>query len=55
MPFTLPYYGDAGQLSGSLPDQNEIERATRTLPKRSDYGGRLVVIRDKYVVNMAHL
>ncbi|KAJ5709034.1 Phosphotransferase enzyme family protein [Penicillium malachiteum] len=50
MLFSLPYYRDAGQLPGPLPDQNEIERATRTLPKRSDYGGRVVVIREKYVV-----
>ncbi|KAL4745509.1 hypothetical protein BDW72DRAFT_208146 [Aspergillus terricola var. indicus] len=38
-----------------LPDQNEIERATRTLPKRSDYGVRLVVIRDIYVVKYGPL
>ena len=40
---------------GPLPDQNEIERATRTLPKRSDYGGRLVVIRERYVVKYGPL
>jgi serine/threonine protein kinase len=55
MPFPFPYYRDAGQLLGPLPDQNEIERATRTLPKRSDYSGRLVVIRDKYVVKYGPL
>jgi serine/threonine protein kinase len=50
MQFSLPYYRDAAQLPGPLPDQNEIERATRTLPKSSDYDTRLVVIRDQYVV-----
>ena len=55
MAFSLPYYRDARQLPGPLPDQNEIERATRTLPKRSDYGGRLVVIRDIYVVKYGPL
>ena len=55
MPFSFPYYRDARQLPGPLPDQNEIERATQTLPKRSDYGGRLVVIRDKYVVKYGPL
>ncbi|KAJ6018475.1 Phosphotransferase enzyme family protein [Penicillium canescens] len=55
MHFSLPYYRDAGQLPGPLPDQNEIERATQTLPKRSDYGGRLVVIREKYVVKYGPL
>ncbi|KAJ5952638.1 Phosphotransferase enzyme family protein [Penicillium vulpinum] len=55
MPFSLPYYRDAGQLPGPLPDQNEIERSTQTLPKRSDYGGRMVVIRDKYVVKYGPL
>ncbi|KAL4738169.1 hypothetical protein BDV11DRAFT_216131 [Aspergillus similis] len=50
MPFSLPYYRNASQLPGPLPDLNEIERAARTLPKRSDYGRRLVLIRDKYVV-----
>ncbi|KAI2896002.1 hypothetical protein CBS63078_8341 [Aspergillus niger] len=55
MLFSLPYYRDARQLPGPLPDQNEIERATRILPKRSDYGGRLVVIRDKYVVKYGPL
>ena len=55
MLFSLPYYRDAGQLPGPLPDQNEIEQATRTLPRRSDYGGRLVVIRDKYVVKYGPL
>ncbi|KNG85603.1 phosphotransferase enzyme family protein [Aspergillus nomiae NRRL 13137] len=55
MPFSLPYYRDAGQLPGPLPDQNEIEQATQTLPERSDYGRRLVVIRDKYVVKYGPL
>ncbi|RDW90001.1 aminoglycoside phosphotransferase family protein [Aspergillus mulundensis] len=55
MPFSLPYYRDACQLPGPLPDQNEIEQATRTLPKRSDYGGRLVVIRNTYVVKYGPL
>ncbi|KAL3434605.1 phosphotransferase family protein [Aspergillus tetrazonus] len=55
MAFSLPYYRNARQLSGPLPDQNEIERATRTLPKRSDYGGRLVVISDIYVVKYGPL
>ncbi|KAJ6041589.1 Phosphotransferase enzyme family protein [Penicillium canescens] len=55
MHFSLPYYRDAGQLPGPLPDQSEIKRATRTLPKRSDYGGRLVVIREKYVVKYGPL
>jgi hypothetical protein len=55
MAFSLPYYRDAGQLPGPLPDQNEIEQATQTLPKRSDHGGRLVVIRDKYVVKHSPL
>ncbi|KAJ5732132.1 Phosphotransferase enzyme family protein [Penicillium malachiteum] len=50
MSFTLPYYQEAGQLPGPFPDQNEIERATRILPKRSDSGGRVVEIREKYVV-----
>ncbi|RAK98303.1 aminoglycoside phosphotransferase family protein [Aspergillus ibericus CBS 121593] len=55
MPFSLPYYRDTGELPGPLPDQNEIAQATRTLPKRSDYGGRLVVIRDKFVVKYGPL
>ncbi|CAI7623408.1 unnamed protein product [Penicillium glandicola] len=55
MSYSLPYYRDAGQLPGPLPDQNEIERATRILPKISDYGGRLVVIRDIYVVKYGPL
>ena len=55
MPFSLPYYRDARQLPGLLPDQNETEQATRTLPKRSDYGGRLVVIRDQYVMKYGPL
>ncbi|EFQ97900.1 phosphotransferase enzyme family protein [Nannizzia gypsea CBS 118893] len=54
MQFSLPYYRDAGQLPGPLPDQNEIEQATRNLMK-SDYSGRLVVIRDKYVVKYGPL
>ena len=55
MPFSLPYYRDAGQLPGPRPDQDEIEQATRTLPKRPDFGGRMVVIRDKYVVKYGPL
>ncbi|OGM40932.1 phosphotransferase enzyme family protein [Aspergillus bombycis] len=55
MSYSLPYYRDAAQLPGPLPDQDEIEQATQTLPKRSDYGGRLVVIRDKYVVKYGPL
>ncbi|KAJ5569541.1 Phosphotransferase enzyme family protein [Penicillium hispanicum] len=55
MSFSLPYYRDADRLPGPLPDQDEIECATQTLPKRSDYGGRLVVIRDKYVVKYGPL
>lgn len=55
MTFSLPYYRDATQLPGPLPNQNEIGGATRTLPKGSDYGGRLVVIRDKYVVKYGPL
>ncbi|KAJ5824895.1 Phosphotransferase enzyme family protein [Penicillium robsamsonii] len=55
MHFSLSYYRDAGQLPGPLPDQNEIERATQILPKRSDYGGRLVVIRENYVVKYGPL
>ncbi|PYI23684.1 phosphotransferase enzyme family protein [Aspergillus violaceofuscus CBS 115571] len=55
MPFSLPYYRDAGELPGPLPDQNEIDQATRTLPKTSDYGGRLVVIRDAFVVKYGPL
>lgn len=55
MPFSLPYYRDARQLPGPLPNQNEIERARRTLPSTSDYGGRLVVIRDQYVVKYGPL
>lgn len=50
MPFSLPLLLDASQLPGPLPDQNEIERATRALSKRADYGRRMVVIREKYVV-----
>lgn len=50
MPFSLPYFRDARQLPAPLSDQDDIERATQTLPKGSDYGGRLVVIRDTYVV-----
>ncbi|EAU37977.1 predicted protein [Aspergillus terreus NIH2624] len=48
MPFSLPYFRDARQLPAPLSDQDDIERATQTLPKGSDYGGRLVVIRDTY-------
>ena len=55
MPFSLPYYRDARQLPGPLLDQHEIQQATQTLPKRSDYGGRLVVIRDKYLVKYGPL
>ncbi|KAJ5550891.1 Phosphotransferase enzyme family protein [Penicillium sp. DV-2018c] len=55
MNFSLPYYRDASQLPGPLPDQNEIEQATQTLPKRSHYGGRLVLIRDQYVVKYGPL
>ncbi|KAJ6027948.1 Phosphotransferase enzyme family protein [Penicillium herquei] len=55
MSFSLPYYRDAGQLPGPLPDQNEIKRATRTLPKRSDYSRRVVVIREKYIVKHSPL
>ncbi|KAL4814213.1 phosphotransferase enzyme family protein [Aspergillus spinulosporus] len=55
MAFSHPYYRDARQLPGPLPDQNEIERATRTLPKRSPDGGCLVVIRDIYVVKYGPL
>ncbi|KAJ5929210.1 Phosphotransferase enzyme family protein [Penicillium verhagenii] len=54
MPFSLPYYRDT-RLPGPLPDRNEIERATQTLPKASDYGGRMVVIRDQYVVKYGQL
>ncbi|KAE8146853.1 phosphotransferase enzyme family protein [Aspergillus avenaceus] len=50
MPYSLPYYRDASQLPGPLPDQNEIEQATHTLPRKSEFHARLVVIRDKYVV-----
>ncbi|KAL4786867.1 phosphotransferase family protein [Aspergillus varians] len=32
-----------------------VKWATRTLPKRPDYGGRLVVIRDQYVVKYGPL
>lgn len=52
---SLPYYQDAGQLPEPLPDQNEIEQATQTLPKGSDYGGRLVIMGDKYVVKYGPL
>ncbi|PLN81340.1 phosphotransferase family protein [Aspergillus taichungensis] len=55
MPFSLPYYRDACQLPGPLPDQHEIKQATRTLPKGSDYGECLVVIRDIYVVKYGSL
>ncbi|PYI29801.1 phosphotransferase enzyme family protein [Aspergillus indologenus CBS 114.80] len=55
MPFSLPYYRDTGELPGPLPDQNEIAQAARTLPKPSDYGGRLVVIRDTFVVKYGPL
>ncbi|RAH65644.1 aminoglycoside phosphotransferase family protein [Aspergillus aculeatinus CBS 121060] len=55
MPFCLPYYRDTGELPAPLPDQNEIAQATCTLPKRSDYGGRLVVIRDTFVVKYGPL
>ncbi|KAJ5702218.1 phosphotransferase enzyme family protein [Penicillium malachiteum] len=52
MSLPLPYYRDASQLPGPLPDQNEIEQAAQTVPnlRISDYGGRLIVIRDKCVV-----
>lgn len=54
MPFSLPYYRDASQLPEPLPDQNEIAQAT-PLPKASDYRGRLVVVRDTYVVKYGPL
>lgn len=52
MSFSLPYYRDPGQLPGHLPDQHGIAKATKILPtiRSADYGGRLVVVRDLYVV-----
>lgn len=55
MLFSIPFYRDASQLPGPFPDYNMIERETRTFPRRSDYDGRLVVIRDKYVVKYSLL
>jgi aminoglycoside phosphotransferase (APT) family kinase protein len=52
MIFSLPYYRESDQLPGPLPEQHEIDHAVRSLPtiRNPDYGGRLVVIRDLYVV-----
>ncbi|KAJ5627057.1 phosphotransferase family protein [Penicillium herquei] len=57
MSLSLPYYRDPGQLPGPLPDRNEIDLAAKTLPnlRRTDYDGRLIVIRDKYVVKYGPL
>lgn len=50
--FSLPFYREPAQLPAPLPEEDEIEAATHTLPtiRSADYGGRLVVIRDIYVV-----
>ncbi|KAJ5087482.1 phosphotransferase enzyme family protein [Penicillium angulare] len=50
MEFPFPYYRDAGQLPGPLPDQNEIEQETKTISRDSVFGARIVLIRDTYVV-----
>jgi len=52
MSFSLPYYRELDQLPGPLPEQQEIHEATKTLPTIRDpeYGGRLVVVRELFVV-----
>jgi serine/threonine protein kinase len=52
MPISLPYYQESNQLPEPLPSLHEIETATRTPPtiRNPDYNGRIVVIRDLYVV-----
>lgn len=49
---SLPFYREPAQLSGLLHEQDEIEAVTHILPtiRSVDYGGRLVVIREIYVV-----
>lgn len=52
MSFSLPYYRQPDQLLGSLPEQQEIDEATKILPtiRDTNYGGHLVVARDLFVV-----
>lgn len=52
MQFSLPYYRVSDQLPGPLPTHEEIKTAAITLPTIRDprYNGRIVVIRDIYVV-----
>lgn len=52
MSFSLSYYREQIHLPGPLPSLDEIESATRTLPtiRNPDCNGRIVVIRDLYVV-----
>ncbi|KAM5471843.1 hypothetical protein MauCBS54593_003249 [Microsporum audouinii] len=52
MSVTLPYYKDDSLLPSALPIQREIATATKLLPtiRSPDYDGRIVVIRDQYVV-----
>lgn len=52
MAVTLPYYRESDQLPSPLPDQHEISTATHHLPtiRNPDYDGRIVVIRNQYVV-----
>lgn len=52
MLFSLPYYLESDQLPGPLPEQHEMDHAAHCLLtiRNPDYGGRLVIIRDLYVV-----
>ncbi|KKZ62343.1 hypothetical protein EMCG_03261 [[Emmonsia] crescens] len=52
MSVTLPYFNESILLPAPLPTEQEIETATHTLPtiRNPDYDGRLVIIRDQYVV-----
>ncbi|PWY87942.1 kinase-like protein [Aspergillus sclerotioniger CBS 115572] len=52
MSFNLPYYRESYLLPGPLPEQHEIEQATKILPTTHSpaSGDRIVVVRDLYVV-----
>ncbi|KAF7586249.1 hypothetical protein BBP40_009200 [Aspergillus hancockii] len=51
MSFSLPYYREADQLPGPLPEQHELDEATTTLPttiRNAAYGRRIVVLRSVF-------
>ncbi|KAE8354951.1 kinase-like protein [Aspergillus coremiiformis] len=52
MAVPLPYHREPDELPAPLPSQHEIETATDALPtiRNPDYGGRIVLIRNVYVV-----